>query len=184
MSAMKTMSDTKFKKMISQIKETGFAPIIIPPFQGPKRENVDKVLKLLKLQSGYRMYLPKYGVKTAEPVPFGYSYVGKLEHMAAEKMHGRSTGPMTTKILQPTAGKRREGGQKVGEGDTWALSSYNAKALMQELFGPMSDDNRSKNEMINEIIETGHAEFKEEPQATPTRDLLNAYFRGLMLEEK
>ena len=182
-SAMKRMSDTKFNQMANQIKQSGFAPIVIPPFQGPKRSNVDRALKLLGLKSGYKMHLPRYGVKTTEPVPFGYSYVGKLEHLAAEKMHGRSTGPVTTKTNQPTAGKRKEGGQKVGEGDTWALASYDATTLLQELFGPMSDDTKSKNEMINEIIETGHAEFKSKAQATPTRDLLNAYFKGLMLEE-
>ncbi len=179
--SFKAMSDTKFKKMINQIKEAGFAPIVVPPFQGAGRDSVDRVLKLLGLKTGYRMKIPKYNIKTAEEVPFGYSYVGKLEHMAAEKMHSRSTGPVTTKTFQPTAGKRREGGQKVGEGDTWALASYNAEKLLQEMFGPLSDDGRSKNEMINEIIENGHAEFKETKQS-PTRDLLKAYFVGLMLE--
>jgi len=136
------------------------------------------------LKSGYRMFLPEFNTKTTEEVPFGYSYMGKLEHLAAEKMHGRSTGPVTTKTSQPTAGKRKEGGQKVGEGDTWALASYNAKTLLQEMFGPMSDDNRSKNEMIKEIVENGHAKFKDKIQQSPTRDLLEAYFNGLMLEGK
>lgn len=182
-SAIKGMNDSKFKQMADQIKNTGFAPIIIPPFQAPKRDNVDRTLKLLGLKSGYKMFLPRYKVETSELVPFGYSYVGKLEHMAAEKIHARSTGPTTTKTFQPTAGKRREGGQKVGEGDTWALASYNATVLLQEMFGPMSDDKKSKNEMLNEIIEKGHADFKE-TQSSPTRELLNAYFMGLMLEEK
>ena len=47
----------------------------------------------------------------------------------------------------------------------------------------MSDDGRSKNEMINEIIENGKAEFKE-TQLSPTRDLVNAYFMALMVEGK
>ena len=182
-SSFKAMSDAKFKKMVAQIRASGFAPIVIPPFQGPKRENIARVLKLLGLKTSYHMKLPEYNVKTANPVPFGYSYVGKLEHLAAEKMHSRSTGPVTTKTAQPTAGKRKEGGQKVGEGDTWALSSYNAKTLLKEMFGPLSDDGRSKNEMINEIVETGHAEYKKTKQS-PTRDLLEAYFYGLMLEGK
>jgi DNA-directed RNA polymerase beta subunit len=179
----KAMSDAKFKNMVIQIRNTGFAPIIIPPFQAPTKESIGRVLKLLNLKTGYHMTLPEYGVKTASPVLFGYSYIGKLEHMAAEKMHGRSTGPVTTKTFQPTAGKRAEGGQKVGEGDTWALASYNAITLMQELFGPMSDDGRSKNEMITEIVETGHAEFHK-TQVSPTRDLVNAYFMALMVEGK
>lgn len=181
--SMKAMSNTKFKTMVDQIKQSGFMPIIVPPFQSPKREAIVETLKILNLKSGYHMTLPEYNTKTRDPVPFGYAYNGKLEHMAAEKMHGRSTGPITAKTYQPTAGKRKDGGQKVGEGDTWALASYNAETLMQEMFGPMSDDGKSKNEMINEIIETGHTEFRE-TQISPTRDLLTAFFNALMIEGK
>jgi len=181
--SFKSMSDSKFRNMVNQIKTSGFAPIIVPPFQAPKKENIIKVLKLLNLKSGYNLMLPEYNTKTASPVPFGYTYVGKLEHLAAEKMHGRSTGPISTKTLQPTAGKRAEGGQKVGEGDTWALASYNAKTLLKEMFGPMSDDGKSKNEMINEIVETGHTEYHK-TQVSPTRNLVNAYFMALMVEGK
>lgn len=181
--SFKTMSDAKFKNMVNQIKTDGFVPMIIPPFQAPKQESIIRVLKMFNLKSGYHMKLPEYNTKTTAPVPFGYAYIGKLEHMAAEKMHGRSTGPITTKTFQPTAGKRAEGGQKVGEGDTWALASYNATTLLQEMFGPMSDDGKSKNEMINDIVETGHTEFHK-TQVSPTRDLVNAYFMALMVEGK
>lgn len=181
--SMKAMSDTKFKNMVQQIRTTGFMPIIVPPFQAPNRDSIVKVLKMLNLKTGYHMTLPEFNTKTRDAVPFGYAYQGKLEHMASEKIHGRSTGPVASKTHQPTAGKRKDGGQKVGEGDTWALASYNAETLMKEMFGPMSDDRRSKNEMINEIIETGHAEFKE-TQISPTRDLLKAYFHALMIEGK
>jgi len=181
--SLKAMSDSKFKSMADEIRSTGFMPIIVPPFQAPKRDNIDKVLKLLNLKSGYHLTLPEYNTKTTEPVPFGYTYVGKLEHMAAEKIHGRSTGPLSSKTHQPTAGKRKSGGQKVGEGDTWALASYDAKILLKEMFGPMSDDGKSKNEMINEIVEGGKADYKK-TQISPTRELLNAYFRALMVEEK
>jgi DNA-directed RNA polymerase beta subunit len=181
--SFKSMSDTKFKNMIKQIRESGFAPMIIPPFQSPGKDDIARVMKLLKLKTGYHMSLPEYNTKTAEEVPFGYSYIGKLEHIAAEKMHGRSTGPLLAKTFQPTAGKRKEGGQKVGEGDTWALASYNATTLLNEMFGPMSDDGRSKNEMINEIVESGHTKFRD-TQLSPTKDVLDAYFTGLMLEKK
>ena len=182
--SFKSMSDRKFKNMVSQIKESGYIPMIIPPFQAPKKEDISRVLKLLNLKSGYNMTLPEFNVKTSAKVPFGYCYMGKLEHLAAEKMHGRSTGPMTTKTLQPTAGKRAEGGQKVGEGDTWALASYNATFLLKEMFGPMSDDLRTKNEMINQIVETGRADFDGVTQISPTKDLLEAYFKAMMIEGK
>jgi DNA-directed RNA polymerase beta subunit len=179
-SNFKKLSDTQFKKMVGQIKQSGFVPIIIPPFQAPSHKQILALIKKLKLQTGYRLTLPEYNTKTLSPVPFGYLYISKLEHIGEMKTHSRSTGPMTGKTLQPTAGKRREGGQRFGEGDTWALASYNCPILLSEFFGALSDDVVSKNEIITEIVQTGSADFRE-AKASPTKDLLNAYFTSLML---
>jgi DNA-directed RNA polymerase subunit beta len=177
---LKALSNAKFSEMVNQIKQTGFTPIIIPPFQGPSYKQILALVKKLKLQTGYRLTLPEYNVKTQGPVPFGYLYIAKLEHIGEMKAHARSTGPMTGKIGQPTAGKRREGGQRMGEGDTWALASYNCPTLLSEFFGPLSDDVVTKNEIITEIIQTGDANFRPS-KVSPTKDLLNAYFTSMML---
>jgi DNA-directed RNA polymerase subunit beta len=179
---LSALSAQKFNKMIDQIKTTKSVPIIVPPFQGPKHTNIQQALKFLGLKTGYNMKLPEFNTKTANKVPFGYQYMAKLEHLGAEKIHSRSTGPATGKTKQPTAGKRREGGQRMGEGDTWALSAYNCTTLMSEFFGPLSDDMVTKNEIITEIIQTGDAEFRP-TKSSPTKDLLNAYFVSLMLGE-
>jgi DNA-directed RNA polymerase beta subunit len=178
--AFNKMSDTKYKKMLSQVEKNKFIPIVIPPFQSPNNKSIMEVLKLLKLKTGYKLKLPKYNTTTQNAVPFGYEYVSKLEHIGDAKLHSRSTGPTTGKSGQPTAGKRKEGGQRIGEGDTWALSSYNCPTVLSEFFGPMSDDFASKNEMMSEIIQTGKTDFKE-TKMSPTRDLLRAYFTSLML---
>lgn len=178
--SFKKLSDAKFKLMVEQIKVSGFTPIIVPPFQGPTYKQILALLKKLKLQTGYHLTLPEYNTKTASKVPFGYLYIAKLEHIGEMKAHARSTGPVTGKIGQPTGGKSREGGQRVGEGDTWALASYNCPTVLSELFGPLSDDTVSKNEIISEIIQTGDAEFRE-TKVSPTKDLLNAYFTAMML---
>ena len=107
--------------------------------------------------------------------------MAKLEHIGKDKLHARSTGPMVGKIGQPTGGKSREGGQRMGEGDTWALASYNCPTLLSEFFGPMSDDVVTKNEILTEIIQTGSAEFKP-TKVSPTKDLLNAYFTSMMIK--
>jgi len=106
--------------------------------------------------------------------------MSKLEHIGANKIHSRSTGPAVGKTMQPTAGKKREGGQRMGEGDSWALLSYNAPIALSEFFGPLSDDVISKKELEADIIQTGEAEFRE-TKASPTKDLLNSYFVSLML---
>jgi len=176
------MSDTQFKMMVQQIRTNNMMPIIVPPFESPNNTNIMKALKYLKLKTSYTLTLPEFGTKTKNPVSVGYLYMAKLEHIGDVKLHARATGPTVGKTLQPTAGKRREGGQRLGEGDTWAMISYNTPIAMSEFLGPMSDDIKTKNEIITDIIQTGQANFRE-TQASPTKDLLNAYFTGMMLEE-
>ena len=178
------MSEAQFKLMMQQIKHAEGVPIIVPPFKDPSYKHILQALKFMKLQPSYHLTLPRYGgIKTYHPIPFGYLYVSKLEHMGEMKIHARSTGPTAAKTLQPTAGKRRDGGQKMGEGDTWALISYNAPYAISEFFGPLSDDIKSKNEIISDIIQKGYADYRE-PQVSPTKNLLNAYFTALLLEER
>jgi len=180
-SNVKKLSQKQFNQIIEQTKDLGFFPIVIPPFQAPTYKQILPLLKKLGLKTAYHLYLPEYGVKTKQPVPFGYSYIAKLEHIGSLKAHSRATGPLTQKYMQPTAGKRREGGQRVGEGDTWALVSYNAPTVLTELFTTLSDDMKTKNEIVTEIIQTGQATFRQ-PKMSPTRDLLRAYFTALLLE--
>jgi len=175
------LSDKQFLDLVNQIKSTEFIPIIIPPFQSPKQDQIKQALSILGLKAGYELYLPKYKTKTKSEVPVGYMYFNKLEHMADSKLHGRSTGPVTGKTLQPTAGKRREGGQRLGEADTYSLISYNCPILLSELMGPLSDDLITKNEIISDIVHTGSANYRD-AKISPAKDLLNSYFISLMLE--
>jgi len=168
--------------MVNQIKTTGFVPIIIPPFKSPTYKQIGEALKILGLKTGYHLKLPEYNTKTKSPVPFGYTYISKLEHLGAEKIHTRSTGPVQGKTFQPLGGKRREGGQRMGEADVYSLLGYNTPKLISEFFGPLSDDQVTKNEMISEIVQTGTVDFKA-TKTNPTKDLLNAYFISLMLGE-
>ena len=175
------LSAPNFKVLMNQVKSTEFYPIIVPPFQAPNHKHIQGALKVLGLKSGYKLLLPDYNTKTAREVPCGYMYITKLEHLGAEKIYGRSTGPVTGKTGQPTSGKRREGGQRLGELDTYSFISYNAPHVLAEFMGPLSDDYITKEEILAEIIQKGEAEYKE-PKASPGRDLLNSYFVSLMLE--
>ncbi len=177
------LGPTKFKEFMNQSLTSGFVPIIIPPFKAPPYQNISEVLKILNLKTGYKLKLPEYNTRTKQDVPIGYMYVQKLEHIAKEKVHSRSTGPVTSKTQQPTAGKRREGGQRFGEMDTYALMSYNCPNLLAEIFGPLSDDMTTKNEIISDVVATGEAGYRV-PKYSPAKDLLGAYMRGLGLEKR
>ncbi len=68
-------------------------------------------------------------------------YMMKLEHMAAKKFHtARSTGPYSRGWEQPTAGRSRDGGQRVGEMEAWALEASGAPAVLHEMLTVKSDD--------------------------------------------
>ncbi len=176
------LSDSQFKKFVDQIKKTGFVPIIIPPFQAPKHQDISAALKVLGLKSSYQLYLPEFGVKTKNPVVVGYMYISKLEHIGDLKIYGRSTGPTVAKTAQPSAGKRREGGQRLGELDTYSFISYNCPSLLAELMGPLSDDYITRDEIIADIVQTGGAKFRP-AKISPARDLLNSYFASLLLSK-
>ena len=179
---MKNMSKKSFQEFLNQIDKDGFTPVIIPPFKSPKYSQIIDAMKELGLESGYNLRLPEFnGARTDNKVPIGYMYISKLEHIGSEILHARSTGPVGTKSVQPTAGKKAEGGSKIGEGDTHALISYGAIKTLNEFFGALSDDQITKNEIISEIIEGGGAEYKT-PKSSPTRSLINSYFTSLMLE--
>ena len=165
---------------ISQTEKNKGFTLIIPPFQEPKKEDLSKVLKILGLKAGYNVKLPEYGIETQKPVPLGYVYFEKLEHIATDKMSVRSTGPVTGKTGQPTAGKKREGGQRMGEMDVYSLLSYNAKTVLAEMFGPLSDDTLAKNEYISNIVKNGNTPFISSGH-TNSKDLLNNYMVALML---
>jgi len=176
----KSLNDTKFKLFMKQVKDNESMTILIPPFKAPAYKEILLALKSLGLKAGYNLKLPEYNTKTKSKVPVGYMYMLKLEHIAKDKLHVRSTGPVTSKTFQPTAGKKRDGGQRMGELDTYSFISYNCPNLLAEFFGPLSDDIKTKNEILADIIQTGSAKYRV-PKASPVRDLLNSYFISLMI---
>ncbi|GIU68979.1 MAG: hypothetical protein KatS3mg002_0215 [Candidatus Woesearchaeota archaeon] len=179
--SLKGMNEERYKFFLESVKKYDGFPITVPPFKGPKYDDIIRALKVLKLDTKYHLYLPEFNTKTIRPVPVGYMYYYKLEHISELKLHARSTGPKTGKTKQPTQGKRREGGQRFGEGDVYTLLSYNAKYTLSELMGPLSDDVITKEKLISNIILNGQAEF-EPPKTSPTKELLEHYFISLMLE--
>ena len=87
-----------------------------------------------------------------QPVTVGYMYLMKLEHIADEKLHARSTGPYSLITQQPLGGKAQFGGQRLGEMEVWALEAYGAAYTLQEMLTVKSDDTRGRIQLYKAIL--------------------------------
>jgi len=179
---LNTMNASRYSMFIKELEAHTFFPIIIPPYKTPKTSDIHAVYKFLKIPQAYHLMLPEYGIKTLDEVSVGYVYYQKLEHMAKLKLHSRSTGSVISKTGQPTAGKRRGGGIRVGEADIYALVSHNATNISNELFGAMSDGTQAKNEEISNILMNGHTEYVHS-EDSQVAELLRCYFIAMMLQK-
>ncbi|KAK6163105.1 hypothetical protein DH2020_002946 [Rehmannia glutinosa] len=84
-----------------------------------------------------------YSGITGEPLQayifMGPIYYQKLKHMVLDKMHARGSGPRVMITRQPTEGRSRNGGLKVGEMERDCLIAYGASMLIYERLMISSD---------------------------------------------
>ncbi len=92
------------------------------------------------------------GKPFGRPITVGVMYIMKLEHIADEKIHARSTGPYALITQQPLGGKAQFGGQRLGEMEVWAIEAYGASALLQEMLTLKSDDTRGRIQLYKAIL--------------------------------
>src|SRR3989338_5701481 len=66
-----------------------------------------------------RLYDGRTGEAFEQDITVGNAYILKLEHVAEDKIHARSTGPYALITQQPLGGKAQLGGQRFGEMEVW-----------------------------------------------------------------
>ncbi len=125
-----------------------------PSFNGVPVAKIRDLLKEAGLPEDGKqeLYDGRTGDVFKERVTVGAMYMIKLNHMVADKIHARSTGPYTMVTQQPLGGKAQNGGQRFGEMEVWALEAYGAANTLQEMLTIKSDDVYGRSKAYESII--------------------------------
>nr|YP_009240510.1 RNA polymerase beta subunit [Lotharella vacuolata]BAU62644.1 RNA polymerase beta subunit [Lotharella vacuolata] len=94
------------------------------------------------------------GLYFDQPITVGKAYILKLIHLVEEKIHARSTGPYALVTQQPLKGKSKQGGQRIGEMEVWALEGYGAAYILHELLTIKSDDSENRQHVVSVLLES------------------------------
>ena len=112
-----------FNKLYEARRKTGFEWLFNPQYPGK-----------------IRIYDGRTGDCYHQPVTVGQAYMLRLVHMVDDKIHMRSTGPYSLVTQQPLRGRSKQGGQRLGEMEVWALEGYGAAFTLLEMLTVKSDD--------------------------------------------
>lgn len=156
---IKMKSDTEFNSMIEKIARENLR-FIAAPFNSPKAEQIKEAADFLNIKLAEKMKIPEINDKTItkNDIAWGVMYIQKLEHISEMKQNVRNIGPYVKTTLEPTRGKARAGGQRMGELDTWAILAYDAEDVLRDFWVVNGDNPEAKKKVLSDIYSQGKSD--------------------------
>nr|YP_010320844.1 RNA polymerase beta subunit [Parnassia longipetala]UJP70674.1 RNA polymerase beta subunit [Parnassia longipetala] len=127
-----------------------------------------------------RIFDGRTGNPFEQPVIIGKPYILKLIHQVDDKIHGRSSGHYALVTQQPLRGRAKQGGQRIGEMEVWALEGFGVSHILEEMLTYKSDHIKARQEVLGTTIIGGTIPKPED--APESFRLLVRELRSLALE--
>jgi len=115
------------------------------PFTSCTVEDIAKVLELSGMEryGNEIMYNGRTGEQIKTEIFIGPTYYQRLKHMVCDKLHSRgSNGPIVMLTRQPSEGRARNGGLRLGEMERDAVLSHGMSNFLKERMLDVSDNYR------------------------------------------
>ncbi|CAD2107650.1 RNA polymerase B (apicoplast) [Plasmodium vinckei lentum] len=117
--------------------------------------NYNNNFEFNKISYNYNKYFlknPFTGHLIQNSICLNNIYYYKLVHMVKDKLRYRFIGLYSELTQQPIKGSTKQGGQRFGEMEVWALEAFGASFLFKEFFTYKSDDIKSRKLLKNYLF--------------------------------
>jgi len=161
--------------------------LIQAPFESVNMEKCKEAMEYTKTPFKYKVWNPYINDYLINDIACGYMYFFRMSHIAEEKVAARGIGPYTKKTLQPTPGKRNQGGQRLGEMECSCFIGYDGLINLYESMTTKSDCIGLKNKWMYETIDSGNKlrnnNFDDGDNIGESVRLLNSYLTILGIDK-